>query len=84
MTVVEEKSALVAMSGGVDSSVAVYLLQAQGYRCEGATMRLYHNCDIGRGRRTHAAAAQPYPRTNAAAVPAVDRRAWRESGAQSR
>ena len=32
---------LVAMSGGVDSSVAAYLLRQQGYRCEGITMRLY-------------------------------------------
>lgn len=31
---------LVAMSGGVDSSVAAALLMAQGYECVGATMRL--------------------------------------------
>ena len=36
------------MSGGVDSSVAAYLMITQGYRCEGATMRLYRNSDIGR------------------------------------
>ncbi len=29
---------LVAMSGGVDSSVTAYLLQSQGYECIGATM----------------------------------------------
>ncbi len=34
---------LIAMSGGVDSSVAAYLLQSQGYRCSGAMMRLYDN-----------------------------------------
>lgn len=34
---------LVAMSGGVDSSVAAYLLQDQGYECVGVTMRLYEN-----------------------------------------
>ena len=44
-----EKSALIAMSGGVDSSVAAYLMKKQGYRCMGATMRLYRNCDIGLG-----------------------------------
>jgi tRNA-specific 2-thiouridylase len=42
-------SVLVAMSGGVDSSVAVELLKEQGYRCVGATMRLYRNEDIGLG-----------------------------------
>ena len=34
------KTALIGMSGGVDSSVAAYLLQQAGYRCIGAMMRL--------------------------------------------
>ena len=34
------KKALVAMSGGVDSSVAALLLKEQGYDCVGCTMRL--------------------------------------------
>ena len=42
-----EKSALIAMSGGVDSSVAAYLMQQAGYRCMGTTMRLYQNEDVG-------------------------------------
>ena len=33
--------ALIAMSGGVDSSVAAYLMQQKGYRCMGITMRQY-------------------------------------------
>ncbi len=37
----EDKSALIGMSGGVDSSVAAFLLCQAGYRCIGATMRLY-------------------------------------------
>ena len=39
----EEKTALIGMSGGVDSSVAAYLMVRSGYRCIGATMRLYDN-----------------------------------------
>lgn len=43
----KNKKVLVAMSGGVDSSVAVKLLLDKGYECAGATMRLYSNEDIG-------------------------------------
>ena len=35
------------MSGGVDSTVAAYLMKQAGYRCMGATMRLYQNEDLG-------------------------------------
>ena len=35
------KKALIAMSGGVDSSVAAYLCREAGYDCMGAIMRLY-------------------------------------------
>ena len=40
------KKALIAMSGGVDSSVAGFLMKEQGYECIGATMKLYQNDDI--------------------------------------
>lgn len=43
----DKKKVLAAMSGGVDSSVAVKLLLDAGYECAGATMRLYSNEDIG-------------------------------------
>ena len=39
--------ALIAMSGGVDSSIAAYLTSKQGYACIGCTMKLYGNMDIG-------------------------------------
>lgn len=41
------KKALIAMSGGVDSSVAALLMKEEGYGCIGATMRLFHNEDSG-------------------------------------
>ena len=36
---------LVAMSGGVDSSVAAKLLMSEGFECIGCTMKLYNNED---------------------------------------
>ena len=43
----KHKTALIAMSGGVDSSVAAYEMLQAGYDCAGVMMRLYHNEDIG-------------------------------------
>lgn len=42
------RKVLIAMSGGVDSSVAAWLLVRQGWDCVGATMRLYDDETIGR------------------------------------
>lgn len=39
--------ALIAMSGGVDSSVAACLMKDKGYECIGCTMKLYSNEDAG-------------------------------------
>ncbi len=50
--------ALIGMSGGVDSSVAAYLMMAQGYTCIGATMRLYTGQDTGCCDTTNADDAQ--------------------------
>ena len=41
------KKAMIAMSGGVDSSVAAYLMKEAGYECIGATMKLFQNEDVG-------------------------------------
>ena len=41
------KKAIIAMSGGVDSSVAALLTKESGDECIGATMKLYNNEDIG-------------------------------------
>ena len=40
------KKALIAMSGGVDSSVAAYLTKQLGYDCTGITLKLFDNDDI--------------------------------------
>ena len=42
------KKALIAMSGGVDSSVAAALMVDKGYDCMGCTMRLYENDMVGK------------------------------------
>ncbi|MCQ2498759.1 MAG: tRNA 2-thiouridine(34) synthase MnmA [Lachnospiraceae bacterium] len=41
------KKALIAMSGGVDSSIAAKLMKDAGYECIGCTMKLYDNEDVG-------------------------------------
>jgi len=44
------KKALIAISGGVDSSLAAKLTKDSGYDCIGCTMKLYDNEDIGVSR----------------------------------
>ena len=43
----EKRKALIAMSGGVDSSVAALLMRDSGYDCIGCTMRLFDREDVG-------------------------------------
>ena len=42
--------ALIAMSGGVDSSVAACLMKEAGWECTGITMKLFQNEDVGLSR----------------------------------
>lgn len=44
------KKAIIAMSGGVDSSVAAFLMKSRGFDCIGATMKLYDNDDLALSR----------------------------------
>ncbi len=44
------KKAVIAMSGGVDSSVAALLMKNEGYECVGATMQLYIEGDCSDAR----------------------------------
>ncbi len=41
------KRALIAMSGGIDSSICAYLMKEKGYDCTGATMELFDKENIG-------------------------------------
>ncbi len=46
------KKALIAMSGGVDSSAAAYLMKEKGYDCCGVTMKLYDSMALACGEGT--------------------------------
>lgn len=48
----DNKKALIAMSGGVDSSVAALLIKEQGYTSTGITMKLYNNDTIDKKENT--------------------------------
>lgn len=47
MVLYMKEKALIAMSGGVDSSVAAYLIKEQGFDATGITLKLFDNEDIG-------------------------------------
>ena len=52
------KKAMIAMSGGVDSSVAAYLMQKAGYDCVGVTMKLFDINDTCKKREKACSAGE--------------------------
>ena len=46
----KDTKVVVAMSGGVDSSVAAVMLKNQGYDVIGITLRLYNNSDVSKNK----------------------------------
>ena len=51
------RKALIAMSGGVDSSVAAFLMKEEGFHCSGANMRLYDSDKCGSAKDREDAAS---------------------------
>ncbi|MDR2588630.1 MAG: tRNA 2-thiouridine(34) synthase MnmA [Spirochaetales bacterium] len=45
-----KEKALIAMSGGVDSSVAAFLAKESGFDCAGVTLKLFDSEDLGKSR----------------------------------
>lgn len=77
-----KEQVLIAMSGGVDSSVAAYLMKEQGYDCIGAMMLLHQSEPTAQGMRTSsgqpaekASAANPAEGKNALSPDAEDAKA---------
>lgn len=54
------KKAVIAMSGGVDSSVAALLMKNEGYECVGATMQLYIEGDCSDAKQVADKLSMPF------------------------
>ena len=71
------KKALIAMSGGVDSSLAAKLMKDNGFQCIGCTMKLYNNNYIQKIRKNQSSLGRNFMLPKQHGLPVGSRASFR-------